>query len=93
MTALVSLADETFGYAGRVVLSGVTLTIHDGERVALLGRSGVGKSTLLDAIYDRVAESAALIPQAAALVPQLSTFHNVYMGRLDRHSVVRNLRE
>ncbi len=93
MTALVSLADETIGYAGRVVLSGVNLTIHKGERVALLGRSGVGKSTLLNAIYDRVFASAALIPQSAALVPQLSTFHNVYMGRLDRHSSLRNLRE
>ena len=26
-------------------------------------------------------------------MPQLSTFHNVYMGRLDRHSALRNLRE
>ena len=93
MTALVSLTDEAVGYAGRLVLSGVTLTIHEGERVALLGRSGIGKSTLVNAIYDRVAASAALIPQSAALVPQLSTFHNVYMGRLDRHSGFRNLRE
>jgi phosphonate transport system ATP-binding protein len=93
MTALVSFADETIGYADRVVLSGVRLTIREGDRVALLGRSGVGKSTLLNAIYDRVAASAALIPQSAALVPQLSTFHNVYIGRLDRHSTLRNLRE
>ena len=35
---------------------------------------------------------AALIPQAAALVRPLSVFHNVYMGRLDRHSTWRNLR-
>ncbi len=34
-----------------------------------------------------------MIPQAASLVPQLSCFHNVYMGRLDRHSALRNLRE
>ena len=93
VTALVSLADETVGYAGRIVFSGVSLAICEGERVALLGRSGVGKSTLINAIYSRVAASAALIPQSAALVPQLSTFHNVYMGRLDRHSSLRNLRE
>ena len=90
---LVALRGESVGYAGRVVLPCVDLDIRAGERVALLGRSGVGKSTLLNAIYDRVAGQAALIPQAAALVPQISAFHNVYMGRLDRHSSLRNLRE
>lgn len=61
--------------------------------MALLGRSGSGKSTLLGALHERLSDRAALIPQAAALVPQLSCFHNVYMGRLDRHSALRNLRE
>ena len=32
------------------------------------------------------------MPQAAALVRPLSVFHNVYMGRLDRASALRNLR-
>ena len=32
------------------------------------------------------------MPQAAALVGPLSVLHNVYMGRLDRHSALRNLR-
>ena len=90
---LVTLSHESFGYRDRTVLNDVTLTIHEGERVALLGRSGSGKSTLIGALYDRLAGRAALIPQAAALVPQLSCFHNVYMGRLDRHSSLRNLRE
>ncbi len=90
---LVTLAEAGVGYAGRTVLANVDLTIHAGERIALLGRSGSGKSTLLNTLFDRLAASAALIPQAASLVPQLSTFHNVYMGRLDRHSTLRNLRE
>ncbi len=59
----------------------------------MLGRSGAGKSTLLNTLYDELSGSAALVPQAASLVPQLSCFHNVYMGRLDRHSTLRNLRE
>jgi phosphonate transport system ATP-binding protein len=43
-------------------------------------------------LYQRLADRAALIPQTAALVGTLSVFHNVYMGRLDRHPALRNLR-
>lgn len=74
------------------MLHGIDLTLRPGERVAVMGRSGAGKSTLLRLIHGRLAAQAALIPQAAALVGPLSVFHNVYMGRLDRHSAWRNLR-
>lgn len=89
---LLSLRNESAGFAGRSVLSGIDLDVREGERLALMGRSGAGKSTLLQLIYARLAQQAALVPQAAALVPSLSVFHNVYMGRLDRHSALRNLR-
>ena len=91
--SLISLRGISTGYAGHTVLAGIDLSIAEGERIALLGPSGVGKSTLLNTLYDTLAGKAALIPQAASLVPQLSCFHNVYMGRLDRHSSLRNLRE
>lgn len=91
--SLIALDGANVGYGDKIVLADVRLAIAQGEHVALLGRSGVGKSTLLNTLYDAIAEKAALIPQAAALVPQLSAFHNVYMGRLDRHSSLRNLRE
>ena len=38
----------SFAYsAGRKVLQDITLTIHPGERIGLVGRSGAGKSTLV----------------------------------------------
>jgi len=90
--ALIELRGANAGYVGRPVLSGFDLTLRPAEHVAVLGRSGAGKSTLLNLLYQQLAERAALIPQAAALVATLSVFHNVYMGRLDRHSAARNLR-
>lgn len=92
MSTLIELAKETAGYGGRPVLHAIDLTIRTGERVAILGRSGAGKTTLLNLLYDRLAERVALVPQGSALVKTLSVFHNVYMGRLDRHPTWYNLR-
>lgn len=89
---LIELEGETVGYDGRIVLSNIDFTLRRGERIAVMGRSGAGKSTLLSLLYERRKSEIALVPQAAALVKQLSVFHNVYMGRLDRHSTAHNLR-
>ena len=47
MTAIVSLRSASFGYADREVVSEVSLDIHAGEVVAVLGANGSGKSTLV----------------------------------------------
>jgi phosphonate transport system ATP-binding protein len=92
VSPLIELRKATAGYAGRAVLHDIDLTIKPGERVAVMGRSGAGKTTLLNLVHERLADRVALIPQAAALVKTLSVFHNVYMGRLDRHPTWYNLR-
>ena len=92
MATLVELRNASAGYAGRSVLHDINLAIRVGERIAVMGRSGAGKSTLLNLLYERLADRVALIPQAAALVRTLPVFHNVYMGRLDRHPTWHNLR-
>ncbi len=92
MVAAITLDGVSAGYHGAPVLHDITLSIEPGERVAIVGRSGAGKSTLINTIYRRYPECTALIPQASALVANLTVFHNVFMGCLDRHSTLYNLR-
>ncbi len=92
MAPVLELRKASAGYAGRTVLREIDLTIERGERIAVMGRSGAGKSTLLSLIHEKIGRQVALIPQAAALVKTLSVYHNVFMGRLDRHATLYNLR-
>jgi ATP-binding cassette subfamily F protein uup len=48
--ALISLQEVSLGFGGPLLLEKVNLQIEPGERVGLLGRNGVGKSTLLKLI-------------------------------------------
>ena len=47
---LLTLEDVSVGYADRTVLSGVTLSIAEGQYWFFLGPNGSGKSTLVKAI-------------------------------------------
>lgn len=47
---LVDLEKATLGYDNTPILSGVTLSIHAGERIGVLGVNGAGKSTLIKTI-------------------------------------------
>ena len=89
--ALFDLHDVSARYNGRVVLDNISLRIAAGERVALVGRSGAGKSTLLRLLYEQCAAPASLLAQELGLVRTLSVFHNIYIGRLNRHSLWYNL--
>src|SRR6478672_6765183 len=78
---------KTFG--DNVVLNGLNLEIRSGEFVALLGRSGSGKSTFLRALgaldgdfegYVLVPERRAIVFQDPRLLPWQRVLTNVTIG-------------
>jgi sulfonate transport system ATP-binding protein len=76
-------------FAGREVLRGLDLSVRPGEFVALLGRSGTGKTTFLrvlgglDPGYDGevlVPRHRAVVFQEPRLIPWLRVLPNVTLG-------------
>lgn len=50
MNALLEIADLKSFYGASQALHGVNLVVHPGEQIALIGRNGMGKTTLLKSI-------------------------------------------
>ncbi|HEX3491421.1 MAG TPA: ABC transporter ATP-binding protein [Streptosporangiaceae bacterium] len=81
--------DVRRNFAGREVLRGLDLSVRPGEFVALLGRSGTGKTTFLrvlgglDPGYDGevlVPRHRAVVFQEPRLIPWLRVLPNVTLG-------------
>ncbi|PVZ69703.1 ATP-binding cassette domain-containing protein [Pelagibaculum spongiae] len=89
------LQSVSIHYDDLSVLTDISFEIRPGEKVALVGESGCGKSSLLNYLRQQLAaEQLAWCPQHHGLVPPLSAFHNIFMGRLEQYSLfqaVRNL--
>jgi len=85
-------------FDGRAVLDGVDLDVRAGEFVALLGRSGSGKSTILRILcgFDteadgemQVARQRSIVFQEPRLQPWLRVLDNVTLGLRERDAAER----
>ena len=50
MSELLHVDNLSAGYGQAVVLSGVSLSLDEGQTLALLGRNGTGKTTLINTL-------------------------------------------
>lgn len=95
----VSITNATLSFAERLVFSNINITIHANRWHALLGTSGIGKSSLLRMIAGLiptatpitadnnkpVSEQIAYMAQTDLLLPWLTVFENVSLGKKLRH--------
>ena len=54
MVEVLRVEELTAGYAGTVVIDDVAFSLDDKGGIALLGRNGVGKTTLLSTLMGHV---------------------------------------
>lgn len=75
------------GYGSATVLRGVDLTVADGEAVAVVGRNGMGKTTLLKTLLGYVRPTAGSIrlddTDITGLLPERIVRHGVAYGPQD----------
>ena len=77
---LLALADVGAAYGMSQVLSGIELTVGEGEAVALLGRNGVGKTTLLRTIVGLHAANTGTIAFGREDVVKLPAYRRARLG-------------
>ncbi|MGH7074334.1 MAG: ABC transporter ATP-binding protein [Stellaceae bacterium] len=80
MTDLIELDSVTAGYAGNVVLEQVSLALPARSSIALLGRNGVGKTTLLATIMGLTRVHSGTVRFDGADLARVETHHRAGRG-------------
>ena len=78
--ACLAFRDVSAGYGETVVLDGVSLAVEQGGTLALLGRNGVGKTTLLASVLGHTRLHAGSIAFNATALDRLRPFRRARLG-------------
>ena len=74
---IMGIREGIIGYPSKTLLEHVSLDIFAGDRIGLLGRNGMGKSTLIKALID----------QSTLLKGEFTHDHKVVVGYFAQHTV------
>jgi branched-chain amino acid transport system ATP-binding protein len=80
MPDLLTVRDLRAGYGAAEVLHGVDLTLADGQALALLGRNGVGKTTLINSLVGLTRHFGGSIVLAERDITRLTPERRVEAG-------------
>ena len=80
MTELLTVRNVSAGYGATVVLDHVSFTADTGTTLAVLGRNGVGKTTLLSTILGHTTRHDGTITFAGQSIEQLKPYRRVRLG-------------
>ena len=80
MSELLRVAHLSAGYDEAVVLNDISLTLAEGETLALLGRNGTGKTTLMDTLAGATRQHGGQIFLAGQALHTLASFQRAEAG-------------
>jgi branched-chain amino acid transport system ATP-binding protein len=77
---LLEVSDFKAGYGGKPVLQGVDISVRRGEIVAVIGRNGVGKSTLMKALIGLLPTDGGTLTFKGERVDRLPAHRRARLG-------------
>lgn len=80
MSDMLKVTDLRAGYGGEPVLQGVSLHVGKGEIVAVIGRNGVGKSTLMRTLIGLLPVGSGQIEFAGSVVNKITAQARARLG-------------
>lgn len=71
---MINIEALTVQYGSKTALNNLSLSIKQGEKVAIVGQNGAGKSTLLKHIVGRADSSVSFMPESVTPDPDLTVY-------------------